>query len=97
MPGTAGGRLTVVVGFATRRYLQGCESAYTHVAACCTAGSPTNDRFFNCSTGQASKYDGPQFMGYDCARATDSHRGAHAAAAASGWAGSPAHPPRTHR
>ena len=25
-------------------YFQGCESAYTHVAACCGAGSPTNDQ-----------------------------------------------------
>ena len=29
-------------------YFQGCESAYTHVAACCGAGSPTNDQDYVC-------------------------------------------------
>lgn len=29
-------------------YLQGCGSAYTHVAACCTAGSPAHDQNYIC-------------------------------------------------
>ena len=47
-------------------YFQGCESAYTHVAACCTAGSATGDQDFTCSgKPQTNPYDGPQFLGYD--------------------------------
>ena len=40
-------------------YLQGCGSAYTHVGACCTAGSPTHDQNFTCENHLNSE------MGYD--------------------------------
>jgi arylsulfatase A-like enzyme len=30
-------------------YYQGCESAFTHVSACCGAGSPTSDQNFTCT------------------------------------------------
>ena len=30
-------------------YYQGCESRYTHVAACCTEGSPSHDQNFTCA------------------------------------------------
>ena len=43
------------------RYYQGCESHYTHLAACCSAGSPTNDTEFVCNrnTGNSG------YVGYD--------------------------------
>ena len=41
-------------------YYQGCESAYTHVASCCAAGSPTNDSAFTCDAPK-----GKDFRGYD--------------------------------
>ena len=40
-------------------YMQGCQSAYTHAASCCGAGSPTNDSHFACE-GDKSGY-----LGYD--------------------------------
>ena len=43
-------------------YYQGCESAYTHIAACCSAGSPTGDKDFVCDNGEG------QYLGA-CARA----------------------------
>jgi hypothetical protein len=36
-------------------YYQGCESAFTHVSACCSAGSPTSDQNYTC-TKQESVY-----------------------------------------
>eukprot|EP00658_Telonema_sp_P-2_P006088 TRINITY_DN12316_c0_g1_i2.p1 TRINITY_DN12316_c0_g1~~TRINITY_DN12316_c0_g1_i2.p1 ORF type:complete len:562 (-),score=99.42 TRINITY_DN12316_c0_g1_i2:379-2064(-) len=39
-------------------YYQGCESKYTHVAACCTAGSPDHDNEYVC-------HDQMQYEGYD--------------------------------
>ena len=45
-------------------YYQGCESAWTHVAACCTAGSSYSDQDYVCGSG--SKYDnGTDYRGYD--------------------------------
>ena len=39
-------------GFAEHMgYYQGCESHYTHVAACCTAGSPDHDQNYVCEPG----------------------------------------------
>jgi arylsulfatase A-like enzyme len=40
-------------------YYQGCESAWTHVSACCHAGSPTTDQNFTCggSPGHEIGYD----------------------------------------
>ena len=32
-------------------YYQGCESAWTHVSACCSAGSADNDQHFVCKKG----------------------------------------------
>lgn len=49
-------------------YYQGCGSAYTHIAACCTAGSDTHDQDFVCEPGgwtnntHSAKKD---FRGYD--------------------------------
>ena len=43
-------------------YMQGCESHYTHVSACCGAGSPTHDQDYVCSTGMGS---GKDQRGYD--------------------------------
>ena len=31
-------------------YYQGCGSAYTHLAACCGAGSPDNDTNYVCNS-----------------------------------------------
>ena len=42
-------------------YYQGCESAFTHVAACCSAGSPTSDQNFTC----AAAPHGEDYRGYD--------------------------------
>lgn len=39
-------------------YLQGCESAYTHIAACCKAGSPTNDSDYICPAKGNKDYRG---------------------------------------
>merc|ERR1719473_321910 len=36
-------------------YYQGCESHYTHVAACCGAGSPDHDQDFVCGHGGKGK------------------------------------------
>ena len=36
-------------------YMQGCESHYTHVSACCRAGSPTDDQNFVCRNGGRGK------------------------------------------
>eukprot|EP00035_Acanthoeca_spectabilis_P016511 m.338095 g.338095 ORF g.338095 m.338095 type:complete len:554 (+) comp16533_c6_seq7:3379-5040(+) len=47
-------------------YYQGCESAYTHVAACCSAGSPSNDQNFVCDHGEG------QYLGYDWWKSGDS-------------------------
>eukprot|EP00937_MAST-01D_sp_MAST-1D-sp2_P004705 g4705.t1 len=44
-------------------YYQGCESAWTHVAACCTAGSPTEDQNFTCNAGIDG--GGKDMRGYD--------------------------------
>eukprot|EP00038_Savillea_parva_P008510 m.177434 g.177434 ORF g.177434 m.177434 type:complete len:563 (+) comp14347_c0_seq1:1-1689(+) len=46
-------------------YYQGCESAYTHVAACCSAGSNTNDQDFVCDHGEG------QYLGYDWFKSGD--------------------------
>ena len=53
-------------------YFQGCESAYTHVAACCGAGSPTNDQDYVCGNGMNASgagghtHDtGKDYRGYD--------------------------------
>ena len=43
-------------------YYQGCESAYTHVAACCQPGSPHSDQDYVCSPG---KYGNKDYRGYD--------------------------------
>jgi arylsulfatase A-like enzyme len=43
-------------------YYQGCESAFTHVAACCTAGSPDSDENYVCAPGKWGKED---YRGYD--------------------------------
>eukprot|EP00656_Telonema_subtile_P051077 TRINITY_DN6788_c0_g1_i1.p1 TRINITY_DN6788_c0_g1~~TRINITY_DN6788_c0_g1_i1.p1 ORF type:complete len:540 (+),score=121.10 TRINITY_DN6788_c0_g1_i1:104-1723(+) len=40
-------------------YYQGCESAYTHVAGCCSAGSPDHDQQYVCDSGPS------QYQGYD--------------------------------
>ena len=40
-------------------YLQGCESAWTHVSACCAANSSTSDETWTCQDGSA------RFDGYD--------------------------------
>eukprot|EP00050_Salpingoeca_kvevrii_P022789 m.132160 g.132160 ORF g.132160 m.132160 type:complete len:571 (-) comp9828_c0_seq1:170-1882(-) len=46
-------------GFDTfRGYLQGCGSAYTHIASCCTAGSATDDQDFVCKPSGAKDYRG---------------------------------------
>ena len=48
-------------GFAQHMgYYQGCESAWTHVSACCHAGSPTSDQNFTCG-GLANGHE----QGYD--------------------------------
>jgi hypothetical protein len=52
-------------------YYQGCESRYTHVAACCTEGSPSGDRNLTCARlsvdGVNATQRGSQFaLGYDC-------------------------------
>eukprot|EP00936_MAST-01D_sp_MAST-1D-sp1_P001908 g1908.t1 len=43
-------------------YYQGCESAWTHVAACCHAGSPTADQNYTCAPGMWGSKD---YRGYD--------------------------------
>lgn len=40
-------------------YLQGCESAYTHISACCSAGSPSHDQNYTCPAHET------QYRGYD--------------------------------
>lgn len=45
-----------------RMFVQGCESAFTHVAACCSAGSPDNDTDFVCKPG---KWGTEDYRGYD--------------------------------
>lgn len=42
-------------------YLQGCGSAWTHVSACCTAGSPSSDERYVCPAPRK----GPDYRGYD--------------------------------
>jgi len=42
-------------------YFQGCGSAYTHISACCTAGSPDHDQDFVCD--DTSQYGA--YRGYD--------------------------------
>eukprot|EP01065_Artemidia_motanka_P012589 TRINITY_DN1693_c6_g1_i1.p1 TRINITY_DN1693_c6_g1~~TRINITY_DN1693_c6_g1_i1.p1 ORF type:complete len:545 (+),score=138.71 TRINITY_DN1693_c6_g1_i1:100-1734(+) len=42
-------------------YYQGCEGAYTHVASCCSAGSPTGDKDYVCP----HKGKGKDYRGYD--------------------------------
>lgn len=42
-------------------YYQGCESHYTHVAACCTAGSPDHDQEYVCGQKGGAK----DYRGYD--------------------------------
>jgi len=37
-------------------YYQGCESAWTHVSACCSAGSADNDQHFVCKKGGGKDY-----------------------------------------
>jgi hypothetical protein len=39
-------------------YFQGCESAYTHVAACCTAGSPDTDEAYVCPSPKNNSWGG---------------------------------------
>ena len=49
-------------------YYQGCGSAYTHIAACCTAGSDTHDQDFVCEPGgwsNKSQTAPKDFRGYD--------------------------------
>lgn len=50
-------------------YYQGCESAYTHIAACCKAGSPDSDQDFVCRPGHWSAnytHSAPKdYRGYD--------------------------------
>ncbi len=53
-------------------YFQGCESAYTHVAACCTAGSPDSDEAYVCPSGMNASHAGghtklqnKDYRGYD--------------------------------
>jgi arylsulfatase B len=51
-------------------YYQGCESRYTHVAACCTEGSPSSDQNLTCAQlsvdGVNATQRGSQFaLGYD--------------------------------
>lgn len=51
-------------------YYQGCESRYTHVSACCTAGSPNDDMNFTCEqlgeNGTNGTQRGSEFaLGYD--------------------------------
>jgi len=43
-------------------YLQGCESAWTHVASCCHAGSPTSDEEYVCPVDDSKDKD---YRGYD--------------------------------
>jgi len=38
-------------------YYQGCESHYTHVAACCGAGSPDHDQNYTCRSNAYTGYD----------------------------------------
>eukprot|EP01060_Flectonema_neradi_P003334 TRINITY_DN1213_c1_g1_i2.p1 TRINITY_DN1213_c1_g1~~TRINITY_DN1213_c1_g1_i2.p1 ORF type:complete len:531 (+),score=87.69 TRINITY_DN1213_c1_g1_i2:74-1666(+) len=40
-------------------YLQGCQSAYTHVSSCCSANTPDHDNNYTCIA------DTWQFIGYD--------------------------------
>ena len=42
-------------------YYQGCGSQFTHVAACCTAGTPDHDQNFICNV--SGKYG--EWRGYD--------------------------------
>jgi len=42
-------------------YYQGCESAYTHLAACCGAGSPDHDQDFVCDSNTTNS----GYVGYD--------------------------------
>merc|ERR1719440_1185531 len=44
-------------------YYQGCESHYTHVAACCSAGSPDRDQNYTCSRDPRPKW--APYLGYD--------------------------------
>ncbi len=51
-------------------YYQGCESRYTHVAACCSPGSPSSDQNLTCAQlsvdGVNATQRGSQFaLGYD--------------------------------
>ena len=46
-------------------YYQGCGSAWTHVAACCTAGSSYNDTDFVCKAGEGPTGKKADFRGYD--------------------------------
>ena len=51
-------------------YYQGCESRYTHVAACCSEGSPSSDQNLTCAQlsvdGVNATQRGSQFaLGYD--------------------------------
>ena len=39
-------------------YLQGCESAWTHVAACCGAHTPTADQGYVCDAPKGKDYRG---------------------------------------
>jgi len=43
-------------------YYQGCESAWTHVSACCSAGSPDHDNQFICESG---KWGAKDYRAYD--------------------------------
>ena len=44
-------------------YLQGCGSSWTHVSACCPAGSPYNDQKYVCKHGLGAKVK--DYRGYD--------------------------------
>ena len=47
-------------------YYQGCGSAWTHVASCCTAGSPHSDQDFVCGASQVPGITDPKdYRGYD--------------------------------
>eukprot|EP01063_Lacrimia_lanifica_P034144 TRINITY_DN6249_c0_g1_i1.p1 TRINITY_DN6249_c0_g1~~TRINITY_DN6249_c0_g1_i1.p1 ORF type:complete len:540 (+),score=166.88 TRINITY_DN6249_c0_g1_i1:69-1688(+) len=48
-------------------YLQGCGSKYTHVSACCTAGSDTEDQNYTCAldTKLLSENFDKKYLGYD--------------------------------
>jgi hypothetical protein len=46
-------------------YYQGCGSAYTHVAACCTAGSSSHDQNFVCAPPQWPGPKNKDYRGYD--------------------------------